>query len=249
MSRLLTDLFPDVRIAAAGAPEFVVLYYLSRALSEFLDRSEVWRENIPAARPLNVVESGLVSWPNHLDDTDIQWARIKRIDMLRYYNSEDLENEDGDDIPFMTEHQMQMKDWKWRDRLGERPLYFTRADEQVPDDGVSQHTIRVYPQPTAEALGEVRARVVVITDVIADAGLSDYDAQIPRLPDRVFYPFRNGIVSGALAQLYLMPGKDWSDARLAAWHQEKFDATIVAAQSRGDRDHNNAVLVTQYGGL
>jgi hypothetical protein len=248
--RSMTDLLPDIRIAAPGVPDFMALYYLTRALSEFLDRSEAWRQFIENPRPLDEVVNGLVSWANHLDDPTKRWARIKRIDMLRYYNDQDIENEDGEEIEFLTEHQLQKRDWKWRDRLGARPLYFTRADEQPAlTDEVSLHTVRLYPQPYSDALGEVRARVVVVTDVVANFGLSGYDGQIPELPDRVFYPWRYGITCGALAQLYVIPGKDWTNAQLAASHMIKFEQAIALAQSRADRDYNNALLVTQYGGL
>lgn len=250
MSRSIADLLPDVRIAAPGVSDFVALYYLTRALSEFLDRSEAWRQWIDVPRLLSDVEDGLVSWPNHLDDTDIQWARIKRVDMLRYFVEADIENEDGEEICFKTEHELQRRDWHWRNREGSRPLYYTRNDELTPAEGeVSQHTIRLYPLPVADAIGEVRARVVVVTDTVADFDLSVRDDQIPQLPDRIFYPFRYGIVCGALAQLFMTPGKDWTNPGMAAMHMGNFQQAIATAQSRADRDYNNAVLVTQYGGL
>lgn len=251
MSRLITELLPDVRIAAPGAPEFTAMYCLTRALSEFLDRSEAWRQWIDVPRPLADVEDGLVSWANHLDDPTLRWARIKRVDMLRYFVEADIENEDGEEICFMTEHQLQRRDWHWRDREGSRPLYYTRNDELPAEDGeVSLHTIRLYPLPMTDAVGEVRARVVVVTDTVTGAGmLSDYDGQVPELPDRVFYAWRYGIVCGALAQLYMMPGKDWSDPKWAAAHRAEFENIIAMAQSRADRDYNNAELLVQYGGL
>lgn len=249
MSRSITDLLPDLRIAAPGAPEFVALYCLTRALGEFLDRSEAWRQWIDEPRPLADVENGLVSWPNHLDDATKRWARIKRVDMLRYFVEADIENEDGEEVHFMTEAQLQKRDWKWRDRLGSRPLYYTRNDELPAEMGeVSQHTIRLYPLPFADALGEFRARVVVVTDTVANFGLDSYDGQVPVLPDRIFYPWRYGLVCGALAQLQMMSGKDWADPRMAAAHQVRFDESVVMAQSRADRDYNNAELLVQYGG-
>lgn len=245
MSRSIIDLMPDIRIAAPGVPEFVGLYCLTRALGEFLDRSEAWRQWIEEPRALADVTEGLVAWPNHLDDDSKRWARIKRVDMLRYFVEDDIENEDGEEIPFMTEHQLQRRDWHWRDREGGRPLYYTRNDET---DGF-QHVIRLYPRPLADALGEVRARVVVVTDTVANFDMNAFDGQIPELPDRVFYPFRYGIVCGALAQLLMMSGKDWADPKMAAAHQANFENCIVMAQSRADRDYNNAALAVQYGGL
>lgn len=249
--RLITDLMPDVRIAVPGAPDFVALYCLNRACSEFLDRSEAWRQWIESPRPLGDIEDGLVSWPNHLDDDEIQWARIKRVDMLRYFVEADIENEDGEEICFMTEQQLQRRDWHWRDREGSRPLYYTRNDELPVGEGeISQHTIRLYPLPFSDAIGEVRARVVVVTDVATGTGmLSNVDGQIAQLPDRIFYAWRYGIVCGALAQLYMIPGKDWSNAAMAAPHMANFENTIALAKSRGDLDYNNAELLVQYGGL
>mgnify|MGYP006175348257 CR=1 FL=1 len=82
----------------------------------------------------------------------------------------------------------------------------------------------------------------------AGAG-SEFDNQVPSIPDRIFYPFRQGIVSGALAHLYMMPGKDWTNPQLAQPHGAKFENTIADAKSRADRDFGNAPLTTKYGGI
>jgi hypothetical protein len=243
--RSINDLLPDVRVAAAGVPQFLALYVLTRSLSEFLDRSEAWREWLPP-RLMPNIEDGLTSWPNHLMSFTQQWARIKRIDNVRWTS-------DGKEISFATSLQLQETDPQWRTRTSAKPVHWTNEGEGAPANGsqVSSYQIRLYPAPASDvdvSLG-VEARAVVVTDSVSDTGQSNFDGQIPEIPDRVFYAWRNAIVSGALATLYLIPRKDWTDQKLASYHRTEFDRAIVMAQSRANAEYGHPVMTTTYGGI
>lgn len=245
MSRSILELIPDVRINAGGVPEFMARYSLTRSLSEFLDRSEAWREWLPVL-PTAQYLAGLAHWPNHLDDDEQRWARIKRIDKMEWHPT-------GDPVTFKTVSQLQELDPLWRTRAGTKVcFYLTEGEFAAPDDEtVSEFQIRVYPTPVAgiDATYGIRPRVVVTTDVSADFGLSDFDGQVPVIPDRVFYAFRDAIVAGALAHLFLMPAKDWTDQKLSGAHRLTFEAAIVRAKSRADAEFGNPSYTTGYGGI
>lgn len=244
MSRSVRDLLPDVRIAAAGVPEFLALYSLTRALSEFLDRSEAWKDWASTSTDFADATGGIATWINHLAQPTQRWMRMKRIDMLRW-------SADGTLIRFRTAEQLQGYDALWRTRTGTRPLYFTTEGE-LAAAGVSPSgfRVRLYPAPQSiDVVGSIEPRFVITTDAVAAFALSEFDSQVPPVPDRIFYPFRQGIVSGALAHLYMMPGKDWTNPQLAQPHGAKFENTIADAKSRADRDFGNAPLITTYGGI
>lgn len=244
MSRSIRDLLPDVRVAAAGVPEFLALYSLTRSLGELLDRSEAWKDWAPIETAFATATDGIATWINHLGQSNQRWTRIKRIDMLRW-------STDGVLIPFRTAEQLQAYDAQWRTRTGTRPLYFTHEGElAASDSNPSGFRVRLYPAPQSAAVeGSIQPRFVITTDAVADFDLSTFDNQIPEVPDRIFYAFRQGIVSGALAHLYMMPGKDWTNPQLAQPHGAKFENTIADAKSRADRDFGNAPLIAKYGGI
>lgn len=244
MSRSIADLLPDVRIAAAGVPEFVALYALTRSLGEFLDRSEAWKDWAPTQTDFADATGGIATWVNHLAQNTQRWMRIKRIDMLRW-------SEDGTLIHFRTTEQLQAYDAQWRTRTGSRPIYFTQEGELAASgSNPSGFRVRLHPAPeSADVTGSIQPRFIVTTDAVADFDLSVFDSQIPAVPDRIFYAFRQGIVSGALANLYMMPGKDWTNPQLAQPHGAKFENTIADAKSRADRDFGNAPLIAKYGGI
>lgn len=245
MSRSIRDLLSDVRIAAAGVPGFLALHMLTMSLSEFLDRSEAWREWLPVRTVPDIV-NGMVSWSNHIDDDTQRWARIKRIDRMRWHPT-------GAEVPFKTAMQLQEIDPDWRTRVGTRPACWTTEGEAaaIDNETVSGYQIRLYPLLAAgvDVTYGVQPRVIVVTDVVADMDQSIFDNQIPLIPDRVFYAHRQAIVAGALASLYLIPGKDWTDQKLAGVHRSAFESAITRAKSRADADYGNPSYTTGYGGI
>lgn len=245
MSRSIRDLLPDVRIAAAGVPEFLALYSLTRSLGEFLDRSEAWREWLPVLPTAQFLD-GLAHWPNHLDDDTKRWARIRRIDKMEWHPT-------GSPVEFKTASQLQEIDPLWRTRTGAKVLFAVNEGEfPAPDaDHVSEFQVRVVPIPMAgiDPTFGIRPRVVATTDAVADMNLDVFDGQVPTVPDRIFYAFRDALVDGALARLFLMPGKDWTDQKLSTLHRVSFENAIVRAKSRADAEYGNPSYTTSYGGL
>jgi hypothetical protein len=245
MSRSIRDLLPDVRVNAAGVPEFLALHALTRSLGEFLDRSEAWREWLPVL-PTAQFLTGLAHWPNHLDDDTQRWARIRRIDKMQWYPT-------GSPVDFKTASQLQEIDPQWRTRTGSKVLFAVNEGEfAAPDaDHVSEFQVRVYPIPMTgvDPTFGIQPRVVVTTDVVSDMDLDAFDGQVPTVPDRIFYSFREAIVAGALANLFMMPGKDFSNPKLAVYHRNVFESSIVRAQSRANAEFGHPTFTTSYGGL
>lgn len=242
MSRPITDLLPDVRINAAGVPEFLATYMLSGAFEEFLDRSEAWKE-WGTAFAFSSATTGLKSWQNHSGVATQRWVRIKRVDKLQVV-------ETGKDIPFRTANQLSGYDSLWRTREASCPQYYTTEGELAASgDNVSGFQIRLYPRPAAGAVYTILPRFVLGVAPVTGMGLEDHDDEVITAPDRIFYPYRNALVSCALARLYLMPGKDWSNPGLAQLHAVAFENAVTDAKSRADRDFGNAPLVMGYGGI
>lgn len=245
MSRSVQNLLPDVKTAAAGVPDFLALYSLTRSLGEFLDRSEAWREWMPVLPTAQYLD-GLAHWPNHLDDDTKRWSRIKRIDKMEWHPT-------GDPAVFKTVSQLQELDPLWRTRTGTKVRFWTSEGEFAASDAdhVSEFQIRVYPMPVAgiDVSYGIRPRVVVTTDSVANFNLDAFDSQVPTIPDRIFYAFRDAVVDGALAKLFLMPGKDWTDQKLSGAHRLTFEAAIVRAKSRADAEFGNPSYTTGYGGI
>jgi hypothetical protein len=246
MMRSVTELLPDVKIAAPGIPDFLALYYLTGAVSEFLNRSEAWLE-YGAGRTVDTLRDfdGYLTWPNHLDDGSSQYYRIKRCVHMKW-------SDDGAEIPFQTIDQLQSYDTDWLAREGSKPIAFTeQVDEDNDSLGITEFSIRVYPLIADDVDGDIylAPRFVVVTDVVSNLGTSTADNAVPYLPDRIFYAFRNQLVSGALARLYMLPGKDWSNSRLAATHLQMFEDGIVRAESAAGREFGRSCLTTGYGGI
>jgi hypothetical protein len=156
----------------------------------------------------------------------------------------------GTDVRFKTASQLNELDPQWRTRTGPRVYFYTNEGEYAGGD-TSAFQIRLYPNPTADAdpAHGIEARAVVVTDVVANFDMNEFDDQIPSIPDRVFYAHREALVNGALASLYLIPGKDWTDQKLSAYHRTAFESAIVRAKSRADAEYGHPVYTTSYGGI
>ena len=242
MSRPITDLLPDLRINAPGVPEFLGTYMLSGALQEFLDRSEAWRE-WGSAFDFADATDGLQSWQNHIGVATQRWVRIKRVDKLQIV-------ETGKDIPFRTANQLSCYDPMWRTRESSCPEFYTTEGELAASgSNVSGFQIRLYPQPAVGADHTILPRFVLTVAQVAGMDLDDNDDEVITIPDRIFYAFKNAIVGGALARLFLMIGKDWSNPRLATLYATAFENSVTDAKSRAERDFGHAPLTMSYGGI
>jgi hypothetical protein len=239
--RDITELLPDTNVAAAGAPQFLVLHALTRALAEFLSKSEAWREWSYEVDPLDVVAAdGLWDFekyvaPDDVDIADYLWLRTKRVDSVLWVDN-------LCELEFRTVSWLRARATDWRTRTGE-PVYFTHV-------GPSGGAIQLSPVPvgTDYGTGVMVARLVMTTNVVSGMGTTSLDEQIPQLPDRLFENYREVIVSGALAILYAMPGKDWSQPSQVAYHRERFEMGIIAAASAAAAEFGHPDQQIEYGG-
>lgn len=85
--------------------------------------------------------------------------------------------------------------------------------------------IRLFPTP--ETAHTVQAKVVLKPSLSA-RGVEDF----------IFEAYGRAIASGAIASLALIPGKEWSNADLGAYHQHSFDRAADDAKGREMRRGN-----------
>ena len=116
---------------------------------------------------------------------------------------------------------------------GERPL--TRTDlrligaEKLGEVGEpreywvqADNAIRVFPTPEERTTLKVYA---VLKPSRAGTGVEDW----------IYETWADTIVSGAIAQLAMTPGKEWSDIALAGMHKDIYERAIVKARVRDFR--------------
>lgn len=95
---------------------------------------------------------------------------------------------------------------------GEPREYWVQAD----------NTIRVFPTPTERTSLKVFA---VLKPNRAGTGVEDW----------IYETFADTIVSGAIAQLAMIPGKEWSDVSLAGMHKGLYERAVTNARVRDFR--------------
>lgn len=234
MSRALTELLPDVILSAPGCPPMVALQALSGATREFLTRTEAWKVWV-SGKDL-VANQANVSWPNHLDDAAQAQYMTLRVDALQWAAT-------GRDIPYKTHDQLQQIDAQWRTRTGPEVKYWTQ------ETAAGSHAqVRLTPVPEANVTDALVARLVIITHSYAGIGANANDDLEVSLPDDLFHRYRDDLVNGALARLYRMPGRDWTDKSLAEYHRRLFEDALTPAKSEADNDFTAAVHTVRYGG-
>lgn len=96
--------------------------------------------------------------------------------------------------------------------VGEPREYWVQAD----------NSIRIFPIPEARAALKVYA---VLKPNRAGTGVEDW----------IYETFADTIVSGAIAQLAMIPGKEWSDIALAGMHKGLYERAITTARIRDFR--------------
>lgn len=95
---------------------------------------------------------------------------------------------------------------------GEPREYWVQAD----------NTIRVFPTPTERTSLKVFA---VLKPNRSGTGVEDW----------IYETFADTIVSGAIAQLAMIPGKEWSDVSLAGMHKGLYERAVTNARIRDFR--------------
>jgi hypothetical protein len=99
-----------------------------------------------------------------------------------------------------------------RDEQGDPVKYWVHADR----------TIRVFPIPTRRATLRVAA---VLKPRRNGTGVEDW----------IYETWADVLVSGTIAQLAMIPGKDWSDVNLATMHKAIFERAISNTRIRDTR--------------
>lgn len=136
---------------------------------------------------------------------------------------------DGSDVPFKTRDQMDDIDTNWEDTEGSTVDYWTIT---------SPGNFRVYPLLTANQTEVIRLRVAIAPLTTATS-----------IADALAYEFKESWKNGTLARLLKVPGKDWTNERLAASYMAMFDTDIKNAKSRAGADFGRPKRVVEYGGL
>jgi hypothetical protein len=99
-----------------------------------------------------------------------------------------------------------------RDEKGQPRLYWIHSDR----------TIRVFPTPDKRAVMKVSA-------VLKPA------RNAPGVEDWIYDTWADALVNGAISRLAIMPGKEWTDAGLAAMHKNMFEQAITTTRIRDFR--------------
>lgn len=97
-------------------------------------------------------------------------------------------------------------------RTGRPQMYWLHTDA----------TVRVFPTPETRAT--LRVHAVLKTARTATS-----------VPDWVYETFADVLVSGAVARLASIPGKDWTDVGMAQLNNQKFEREIANARVRSAR--------------
>ena len=235
MTRSISELLPDILLCASGCPPPHATQALSSAVRQFLDETGVWKVWVD---PIDTVANQAVySFPNHLMDPLETWARTFSIDALKWGPT-------GRELTFQTASQLQCVDPLWRSRTARVPAAWTHEI----DDGTGAFGVRIYPTPTEIVVDALEARLVMSVHTYSGLGMTPDDLLAVVLPDEIFHRYRDAFVQGALARLYLIPGRDWSDAGAARLQMELFNQAKLAAKSTSDVDFNEPGLTVAYGG-
>ncbi len=96
-----------------------------------------------------------------------------------------------------------------RDEIGSPRLYWIHSDR----------TIRVFPIPDKRAVMKVSAVLKPARDA---TGVEDW----------IYATWADILVNGAVAQLAIMPGKEWSDMNLATMHKALYEQAVTKTRIR-----------------
>lgn len=204
-----------------GAPLVVLQQMVRLTTQDFLIRTEAWKETISS-----------VTWPDAGDivlGTNGQpTASTAGAVVARFVGV--LDAEQKFDLPFCTRAQLDLIDPSWYTASGEVPKLFTT--------GASPDQLRIYPLAASPKVARLRVRAALTVGPTSVA-----------FPDFVFWRYQTALTHGAVARVLAIPGRDWSDPRLAATYAEMYENAVIRAKAAGDSDHGNPVRTVTYGGI
>lgn len=135
----------------------------------------------------------------------------------------------GGPINFMTRRQLDDQVEKWETKTSTTPTAYT-----LPVPNVA----RLYPIASATTASAVEMTVsLTITDNYAS------------IPDWLFSKYRDVLIDGVCAMLYLMPQREWSNPNLGAQIYQRYVAGRSEAKAQGDAGFNSPAYQTTYGGI
>lgn len=216
------DLFWQVRTELPGVPVPVLFFNYAEAVRTHLARSLAWQHNCPSLLDLNAA----TAFPTLVAPTDIptntyvvEPVKIKWLD--------------GTTLPFMTRDQLDETDSNW-----EATTASTADNWTITGPGA----FRIYPLLSESVTDAIRLRVALAP--IVGVALS-----ATAIPEELAREFSAAWSRGALSRLMKIPGKDWTDVKLAGSYDALFEEDIKAAKSRAAADYGRPRRTVQYGGL
>jgi hypothetical protein len=118
----------------------------------------------------------------------------------------------------------------WRDDTALTATYYTLE---------SNNTIRLIPTPSQTVSGAYTIRIAVKPRLSATT-----------IDDVVYNKFYELLVSGAKANLFMVPRKPWTDLQMAQYHRATFLGGFPAAVAEAQDDFQTGVArKVKYGGL
>jgi hypothetical protein len=218
------DLAWMVRTHIPGIPDVMMTYHYVEAVRKHLKESFAWQHTVPNPVDLDAA----TAWPTLVEGTDYPTGTYIVQPVLLKWN-------DGQILKFKTRDQLdKFINAKWeQDTSGSKPRYWT---------ALAAGNWAVTPQLAEDSVGKLYMRLAVAPKIYA----GDVTGAIDEF---IAYEYRDHWMHGALASLYAIPGKDWSDVRLAADYMALFESDIKSAKSRAAADYGRPERSVRYGGL
>lgn len=222
MSHAISGLYPLLRIELPGIPEPVLVEGVAQTVQDFLTKSEAWKHTTATLLDWTTA----LPFPALAAPTELPaGTRLHRIDIVKYA----VDGISLRTLTFKTRQQLDGIMSNWEVDTSTTPRYWTLDGPDNP---------RIVPAATEDKLGSLLVRSVVT----AAEGLST-------LPDKLMHEFEDVIRAGVLARLMKIPGKDWTNLKLAASNASLYKAGWIKARSSAQSDFGHVARETSYGGI
>lgn len=217
------DLLWQVRTEAPGVPEPVLWMEYALSVRDHLRRSLGWQYN-----------AGLVTW-NSGDNFPDATSSVPSLTVI--VQPVQVKWNNGAIIPFKTRQELDELDGDWEQATtaGQQPTFWTIS---------SPGSFLLYPDSSTTVSNAVELRLAlapVLPTVTADGRAG--------VPEELALEFSEDWAHGALARLFKIPGKDWTNLQLATAYGAIFEQDISKAKSRAGADFGRPRRRVQYGGI
>lgn len=215
------DLLWAVRTEVPGVPEPILWMQYALAVREHLRKSLGWQYN-----------AGLTTWTssdNFPSATLPTNTVIVQPVQVKWSN--------GAIIPFKTRQELDELDGDWEQAttVGGQPDFWT-----ITEPG----KFLLYPDSSTTVSNAVELRLAIVPLLPTTAA----DGRLG-VPEELALEFSEDWAHGALAKLFKIPGKDWTNLQLAGAYGEIFEQDIKNAKSRAGADFGRPRRRVRYGGL